>query len=77
MCYSDYDTEEGGDRGSIGSNGSYLYVAMVSVLADQTTKTDESIVSSENQNAYTVSDLPDSEGYFYESAGFNTKPVLG
>lgn len=78
VCYGGINTQEGGgNRGRIGSDGNYLYVAMVSVLADCTVKTDKSIVSSTNQNAYVVSDLPDSEGYFYESVGFNANPVLG
>lgn len=77
VCFGGEDTEEGGDRGTITPGPTYLSLKFVSVLSDRTTKTDESTITSSNPNAYSETDLPDTEGYFYQKDGSVSSPTFG
>lgn len=77
VCYGGEDTEEGGNRGTIAPGPTYLSLKFVSVLSDRVTKTDESTITSSNSSAYSESDLPDTEGYFYQKDGDMSSPTFG
>ena len=79
VCYSGYNTEGNVDTptGMIWYQGNKLILQDFVLLSDRTTKTDESILSSTNSNAYPDSDLPDAEGYFYKLKTVVDSPVFG
>lgn len=79
VWYGGYNTEGGVDVGiaHIGYSGNYLTLQNLVLLSDRTTKTDESMVSSTNSNAYPDSDLPSTDGYFYKLETVVDSPVFG
>ena len=79
ICYANWDSSKGEYYTYIStfSEGRYMGISTACVLANVTKKTDESKVSSINPNAYSETQLPDSERYFYGLAEVIDSPVFG
>ena len=79
VCYSNWDSSKGEYYSNISTTdgGKYLGVSTVCVLANVTTKIDESRVSSTNPDTYSETELPDSEGYFYGLEDVVNAPTFG
>lgn len=76
LFYCDQNSD-GSGVGYIGVLSEMLAAKHISLLSDNTNKQDITIITSTNQNMYSEIDLPDSEGYFYESKGVIESPVFG
>lgn len=75
LFYCDQNSD-GGSVGYIGVLSEMLAAKHVSLLSDNTNKQDITTVTSTNQSMYSETDLPDSEGYFYEYQRENFLPTL-